>query len=61
VALRVLDRLAQVSLGGAVASPETGLDAGIGIAFRPGSGQAAVLEPPPAQLPAELPAEPPPF
>ena len=47
VALRILDRLAQVSLGGAVAPPQTEL-AGM-------PGIAAVLDPPPAQLPVELP------
>jgi hypothetical protein len=58
VALRILDRLAQVSLGGAVAPPETGLDAGV-------PGVPAVLDRPLAELPAELPvpfaAELPPF
>ena len=49
VALRILDRLAHLSLSGAAASPESELDAGL-------SGMA-VLDPPPARSLAE----PPPF
>jgi DEAD/DEAH box helicase domain-containing protein len=57
VALRILDRLAQVSLGGGVAAtPDAALEPGLPeVAPRLGSGQAVVLNPPPAQSLAELP------
>jgi DEAD/DEAH box helicase domain-containing protein len=45
VALRILDRMAQLSLGHPVASPDHELQAGV----------AAILDPPPAQSLAELP------
>jgi DEAD/DEAH box helicase domain-containing protein len=48
VALRILDRLAQLSISGAVATPDSELHGGV-------PGIAAVLDPPPAPPLAELP------